>query len=98
MGAAMCVMILVEDVHWLDAIHWNFVTLGQVGYGDVVPASVGGMVFTIFYIIFGYVLLILLAVNLFDNYMAKIMIKKRMDAAGSNMEDNGVELTGLLSQ
>merc|ERR1712228_927774 len=92
------VMIFVEDYHWLDAIHWNFVTLSQVGYGDVIPLTVGGQIFTIFYIIFGYVLLVLLAVVTFDNYMAKIRIKKKAMIDGSNTDNNGVELTGLLSQ
>ena len=92
-----CVMIFVERYHWLDAIHWNFVTLSQVGYGDVIPYSMGGRIFTIFYIVFGYVLLVLLAVVLFDNHMAKIRIKKRSNISGSSAANNGVELTGLLS-
>eukprot|EP00483_Globobulimina_turgida_P013572 UN13597 len=40
------VMGLHEGYMWLDAVEWNFVTLSQVGYGDTVPQTVGGTIFT----------------------------------------------------
>ena len=51
-------MIYIEGYDWASAFEWNFVTLSTVGYGDVTPATNGGKVFTIFYIIFGVSLVV----------------------------------------
>ena len=84
-----------EGHYWLDAIEWNFVTLSAVGYGNTVPATHFGKLFCIFYIIFGYVLMIALAVIIFDNCMKKMEGKKQTKIDNS---DSKVELTGLLTQ
>jgi len=88
--AGTMVMGLNEGYYWLDSIHWNFVTLAQIGYGDVAPHTIFGKLFVVFYIIFGYVVLLLLAVIIFDQFMSKIEDK--------NGKPTKVELTGLLSQ
>lgn len=43
----------IEKWSVLDAIYFCVVTLGTVGYGDIVPKTDAGKIFTIFYIIFG---------------------------------------------
>lgn len=43
----------VEKLNWLDAVYFCVVTLATVGYGDIVPHTPFGKVFTIFYILIG---------------------------------------------
>jgi voltage-gated potassium channel len=43
----------VEKWSVLDSLYFCVVTLGTVGYGDIVPTTDAGKIFTIFYIIFG---------------------------------------------
>lgn len=43
----------VEHFHWLDAYYFSTVTLATVGYGDYVPKTAFGKIFTTFYIFFG---------------------------------------------
>ncbi|MEW6093267.1 MAG: potassium channel family protein [Chloroflexota bacterium] len=43
----------VEGWGFLDAVYFSIVTLATVGYGDLVPQTVAGKIFTIFYIIIG---------------------------------------------
>ena len=47
-----------------DGIWWAWVTMSTVGYGDIVPISGGGRLFSSFLILFGIVLLSLLTANL----------------------------------
>ena len=44
---------IVEHLSWLDAIYFSVVTLATVGYGDIVPKTPIGKIFTIFYILTG---------------------------------------------
>ena len=43
----------VENWSWLDSIYFCVITLATVGYGDLVPTTNLGKVFTIFYVIIG---------------------------------------------
>lgn len=43
----------VEGFTWVDAFYFSIVTLGTVGYGDIVPTTDGGKIFTSFYILIG---------------------------------------------
>lgn len=44
---------LVEKLNWVDSVYFTVVTLGTVGYGDIVPHTDLGKIFTSFYILFG---------------------------------------------
>jgi voltage-gated potassium channel Kch len=44
---------LVEHFKWLDAYYFSVVTLATVGYGDLVPKTDAGKLFTTFYILAG---------------------------------------------
>jgi voltage-gated potassium channel Kch len=42
-----------EGLSWVDALYFSVVTLTTVGYGDFVPVTDGGKLFTILYILVG---------------------------------------------
>lgn len=46
-------MQVIEDWKLNDAYYWSVVTITTVGYGDVVPTTKAGKVFTIFFILIG---------------------------------------------
>ena len=44
---------LTEKWSWLDSYYFSVVTLATVGYGDLVPHTAAGKLFTTFYIMAG---------------------------------------------
>lgn len=52
-GMGTIVFRFLEKWDWLDCLYFSVVTLTTVGYGDFVPTTSAGKVFTIFYIILG---------------------------------------------
>jgi ABC-type microcin C transport system permease subunit YejB len=57
LGIGTVVYHLVEHFRWLDAYYFSVVTLATVGYGDYVPHTDFGKIFTTFYIFVGVGLL-----------------------------------------
>ena len=51
----------VEKLTWLDSVYFTVITLATVGYGDIVPKTPAGKLFTIFYVIIGITIFIALA-------------------------------------
>lgn len=43
----------VEKLSWVDAYYFSVVTLATVGYGDIVPRTDLGKIFTTFYVLCG---------------------------------------------
>lgn len=43
----------LEGWHWVDCFYFSVITLTTIGYGDFSPQTMGGKIFTIFYIIIG---------------------------------------------
>lgn len=52
---------LVEKFNWLDSFYFTFMTLATVGYGDFVPKTNAGKLFTMVYVLFGITIFVLLA-------------------------------------
>jgi voltage-gated potassium channel len=53
LGTGTVVYHVVEKFSWLNAYYFSVVTLATVGYGDLVPHTDFGKIFTTFYIFAG---------------------------------------------
>lgn len=51
----------VEKLPWVDAIYFTAITLTTVGYGDISPKTNFGKMFTVFYLLVGLTLFVVLA-------------------------------------
>lgn len=50
-GAA--IFMALEGWNYLDSFYFSFTTLATIGYGDFVPETTGGMIFLLFFLLFG---------------------------------------------
>lgn len=72
----------VEGLDWVDAVYFSIVTLTTVGYGDFVPQTMIGKIFTIAYILIGVgVLASLLSTITSQIVEQKLEKEKRMKKA-----------------
>jgi voltage-gated potassium channel len=60
LGSALLVLTIgtifyhfVERFSWLNAYYFSVVSLTTVGYGDIVPHTAAGKIFTTVYVMFG---------------------------------------------
>jgi voltage-gated potassium channel Kch len=44
---------IIEKFSWINSFYFVVITLATIGYGDIVPKTDAGKLFTIFFIIFG---------------------------------------------
>lgn len=82
--SAACAMVLSgtifyrysENWEWMDALYFSVVTMATVGYGDHVPTSFAGKIFTIPYILISVIIFLMLA-NAISHYFHDYHNKKR---------------------
>jgi voltage-gated potassium channel Kch len=68
---------LVEQWAWIDALYFAVVTIATVGYGDLVPRTVLGKLFTIAYILTGIGLFVAFAAALTQRMVAAARPEER---------------------
>jgi voltage-gated potassium channel len=72
---------LVEHFSWLNSFYFCVITLTTIGYGDIVPKTDAGKIFTIFYVIVGIGIIATFANILIKNAVArrKLNVTKRRE-------------------
>lgn len=70
----------IEKWSWLDSLYFSVITLATVGYGDLVPTTDFGKLFTIFYVIIGIGIFAASA-----NYLLKRATLKRLEKRGKDL-------------
>ena len=66
----------IEKWSWFDSLWFTIVTIATIGYGDFVPHTVEGKIFTMLYVFVGIGLFIFVA-NTFLRYQALRSIEAR---------------------
>ena len=79
--------MIVERWNCLDSMFFCVATLATVGYGNMVPVTPAGKIFTIFYIIFGISVFLFFINNISRNYGEKLH-KKRLNRISKSKEDS----------
>lgn len=70
---------IVEKLSYLDALYFSVITLTTIGYGDIVPKTPAGKVFTIFYVLIGISLLAGIANYLLRHALVERWQKKHLE-------------------
>ncbi len=68
---------IVEKFSWLDSIYFCTITLTTIGYGDIVPHTDLGKIFTIFYVLIGIGIIATFANLLIKNAVVRRQIKNQ---------------------
>lgn len=76
---------LVEKFSWLDSFYFTFITLATIGYGDLVPKTPAGKIFTMFYALFGITIFIIFAKLVLSTVVVRA--KKRKGSEDQNKSE-----------
>lgn len=78
-----------------DAIYWSVVTMGTVGYGDIVPITQEGMVISMLLIIFGVAVLAFLTSIIVSSFQTKLVeLKESQTLADIERLENYILVCG----
>jgi len=81
-----------EMLSWVDAFYFCVITLTTIGYGDIVPHTDPGKIFTIFYVLTGIGIIATFANLLLKNAFLRRQLKnKKRESASATIRD-GIEL------
>lgn len=72
----------VEKLSYLDALYFSVITLTTVGYGDIVPKTDAGKMFTIVYVLVGIGILGVIVNILIKNAAAERIEKRQKKREG----------------
>ena len=90
-AGAGALFALLEDRSLGDGFWWAFVTVTTVGYGDVMPTTVGGKVLAVALMLGGVGFLLLLAGALIEHFVAVQVeereILRRLDAVSARLDE-----------
>lgn len=77
----------VESWSWVDSLYFSASTLTTVGFGDFVPATDAGKLFTVFYMLIGIGILLALATT-FARHALKSNPFRHLLETSNNTEGN----------
>ena len=84
--------MIIEDWSFLDSVYMTIISLTTVGYGETHPLSTGGRLFTLFLIIVGVGLILMLATRinevLIEGNIRKVLGRRRMDTTISRLKNH----------
>lgn len=72
-----------EDLTFIDALYFSTITLTTIGYGDIVPTTDLGKIFTVFYVLIGIGLIAGIA-----NYVLRHALVERWEQRQENHHDS----------
>ncbi len=70
---------IVEKLNWVDAFYFTTITLATVGYGDIVPKTNAGKIFTMFYVFFGITIFVVLARIVISEFAVRRSTRRNKD-------------------
>ena len=78
-----------------DAVYWAIVTMGTVGYGDIVPVTTEGMVVAMILIIFGVAIIAFLTSIIVSSFQSKLIeLKESRTFADVDKLENYIVICG----
>jgi voltage-gated potassium channel Kch len=86
-GLAAVFYHFVEGWAWVDAAYFATVTIATVGYGDFVPQTTAGKIFTMAYVTLGVGIFVAAAAALAEHVIWRARADREDAAAGARTKD-----------
>lgn len=77
----------VEEWSWINAIYFTVATVTTIGYGDIVPITSAGKIFTIFFAFLG-VSMVLYFFSMLGKYVFKKAFEDKLEEHGEKIIDH----------
>lgn len=78
---------LLENWQWIDALYFTVATVTTIGYGDIVPTTPFGKLFTIIFAFVG-VSMVLYFFSMLGKYVFKKAFEDRLEEHGAKIMDH----------
>lgn len=86
-----CIFHNLEGWSYLDSLYFTVVTSTTIGYGDFVPKTDAGKIFTMFYCFFG-IAMVFYFVTLLGRYFLSKQIKEKLRSGGRITKNKGIKV------